>query len=765
MIRNKILFFLFGIFILLFGCRDDFNKFDRPEWLKGKLYTQLSDFPELSTFAECLELTGYSTIIDASGSYTVFSPTNEAFEKFFAENSAYNSIHDIPIKEYERIVKFHIVQNPWSKRQLQSLDIYGWIDTLDVNNNKPRGFKRSTLLLEDNRKYGIKSPGTLIVDTTKADYTRIVATDSRKYVPIFFSEYFDIYHLKSQDYEFYFNRPFEAGDNLYFANGKITSDEIKAENGIVYMIDEVVLPLKNAYQFLDNEEGTNSYSEFKALINEFPLFEYNGEKTLEQAGADQGFEVDSLFDLSFPDLTFDLANESTKPPKGTYGMPSKVSSRYHHGIIAPNNQAYESFLNEYFAVPGGWGSLEGAPDHIRKIIANSYLSFNPIYLSNIQEGFINGEMDNMKIDESDIIQKEFGSNCTFIGLNKAIVPRAFSSVTGPVYLRQGFSKVMYAIEQTKMLPTLKRKNENYLFFVESDINSSIDSSFIYSATTNSFFAYNTEDLDNITEAKISKTSLRTLLLNHIGMYPPRGLARKEFIPNMAGNYLIFNNETGEVSGTAPTTYGFEGSQAVSVFPKVLSIADNGTTYEIDNWFSFLQTPIYLKISNNYPEFHALLKKAGLTLESQYRYSFINESEFYTIFIPSKTAIENSNLNSLPVDELRNALLLHMVRGSLIFTDGNMQAGYYGTTRIDEKSTPFSTIFSNVYIEPQIDKIVFSGKNNSVFTEINESENTNILTALIINVGDDDEEVFPNIINNAVIHEIDKVLDFEELVTK
>lgn len=765
MIKNKVLFFLICILITAYGCRDEFNKYDRPEWLKGKLYTQIQDSPELSTFAECLELTGYNDIINVSGSYTVFSPTNDAFDAFFADNPSYNSINDIPIKELERIVKYHIVQNPWSKKQLRSLDIYGWIDTLDVNNDKPRGFKRSTLLLEENRKYGIKSPGEIIVDTTQAELTRIAATDFRKYVPIFFSEYFDIYNLSYKDYEFYFDRAFEAGDNLYFANGKIVSDEIKAENGIVYMIDQVVPPLKNAYQFLENKDGANSYSQFLELINEFPLFEYNKEKTLNQAGADQGFEVDSLFDLSFPELTFDLTKEKTVPPAGTYGMPANVSSRYHHGIVAPNNQAYEKMLNENFAIPGGWGSLEVAPDHISRIIANSYLSYNPIYLTDIQNGFINGEMDITEVDESHIIQKEFGSNCTFIGLDKAIVPRAFSSITGPVYLRRGYSKVMYAIEQTNLLPSLKRKNKDYVFFVESDLNTSLDSSLIYSSIKKEFSTITTTGGTDFTEFKLSKASLRTLLLNHVGIYQPKGLARKEFIPNMSGSYLIFNNETGEVSGTAPTTYGYEGSEIVPEFPEMLSEADNGITYDIDNWFSFLQTPIFLKISNNYPEFHNLLKKAGLTRESEYRYSFIKESEFFTVFIPSNSAIENSNLNSLPIDELRNELLLHFVRGSLIFTDGNMQAGYYGTTRIDEKSTPFSTIFSKIYIQPQIDKITIRGKNGASFVELIESENTNILTGIEINTGGDDEEVFPNIINNAVIHEIDKVLSFEELDAK
>ena len=46
---------------------------------------------------------------------------------------------------------------------------------------------------------------------------------------------------------------------------------------------------------------------------------------------------------------------------------------------------YNNFINEYLAIPGGWGNLETAPEHISRIIANSYLSFNPIYLTDIQK--------------------------------------------------------------------------------------------------------------------------------------------------------------------------------------------------------------------------------------------------------------------------------------------------------------------------------------------------------------------------------------------
>ncbi len=172
--------------------------------------------------------------------------------------------------------------------------------------------------------------------------------------------------------------------------------------------------------------------------------------------------------------------------------------------------------------------------------------------------------------------------------------------------------------------------------------------------------------------------------------------------------------------------------------------------------------MYVKISSQFPAFHALLVKAGLAISAEYRYNFLSDSEFYTVFAPTQAAIENAGLNSLPVAELRQVLLLHFVQGDLIFTDGNKNANYYETGRVDEKSTPYSTVYSKLYVEPGVDFIRFKNKNGVDYTTINESEFTNIFTSLNINTGEAQQQAFPSTFTNAIIHEIDKVLIFEEL---
>jgi uncharacterized surface protein with fasciclin (FAS1) repeats len=760
---QKILAFLF--ILVLWGCQDDIiDKYSRPKWLAGKVYTQLKAQPELSTFAKCIELIGYDKILDVSGSYTVFAPSNDAFTLFF-QNSSYKKVEDIPLAELAEIVKYHIVQNPWSKIQLRSLDVYGWIDTLDINNNKPRGFKRETLFLGKDLKYGIKPDlkNISIIDTLSTTWKRKAATDSRKYAPIFFKEYLDINDLKSSDFEFYFQRPFENPSDIYFAGAKIIGDEIFAENGFVYVIDKVVTPLKNAQEILKSNSSGQSYTSFLDLIYAFPQFQYNENKTFNQPGASQGFQVDSLFDLSYPELTFNINRENTKAPASASGLPYNVTIRYHHGLMAPTNAAFEEFINQYIAGGKNWGSLKETPRNIKRIIANTYMSTFPVYKTNLEEGFLNGESDLIRLDQSTIVQKQYGSNCTFIGLNKAIIPRAFKSVTGPVYQQRGYSRVMYAIESAGLSSALKRENQNYMLFVESDIKLSQDSSLFYNALTEQFSVFQISG-STYRQIGLTKNDLRNLIMGHIGTTNPKGLAKKEFIKNLGGNYLIINNQTGEIKGTATTMIGYMGAfPATNLKPRQISTnADNGKTFEIDNWFSFSSTDLYSKISASYPKFHNLLVTAGLALVKEYRYSFISESEYYTVFVPNDAAISKINTSAMTKAELQKFLLMHFVQGNIIFTDGNMPSGYYETARVDEKSTQFATVYTQLYIKTEPDKITIKGKSGNDFLVIPESPLVNIITSRTLGTG---TETIRNILATAVIHEIDNVLQYDALDTK
>lgn len=768
---------LIALFLLVFGgCRKDdtmTGKYAQPSWLAGGLFTHIKTNPELSTFAELLHVSGYDTIIDVSGSFTVFAPSNDAFKTYFQQNfNNYKSISDISKADAIKMVKYLLVQDSWTKLQLQSLDVYGWIDSLDLTNNVPKGYKRETLDMGLNKKYGVTYSKyylenstlhrTNLVDTTQSSWTRRIFTNSRKYAPIFYKQYFDIYNLSTSDYAFYFNRPFGNPSDLYYCNGLIVSNESFAENGVIYTIDQVVEPLKNGDEILSDNSHSSQYSDYYNLVNQFAEMDYNEVETNNQPGAKQGFSVDSLFNLSYPQLIFDINSEKTLPPKGDYIASNQLTVRYHNGIVAPTNQALSQLVSTYLAGGNNWGSLDAAPENVKRIIANSSLSANPIYETDIQKGFLNGESDIIKVDESSIVQKEYGSNCTFIGVNQPVVPRAFSSVTGPIYTRRIYSKVMYAIEQAGLLSALKRKDANYSFFVESDLNSSQDSSLMYNSLSKMFSVSTLAPA--VSTVNLSVNDLRILLMSHIGIDQPKGIARKEFIRNLTGNFLIFNNVTKEVRGTSTTRYGYHGSKVVNVIPqKISTIADNGTTYEISNWLNFSATSVYSILSTNFAKFHALLVKAGYSQDQLGKYSFMSDNQNYTVFAPSDDALSAINTNAMTKTELQNFILMHFVQGDLIFTDGSKSEGYYETCRIDESSTLYLTVYTKIRIIPGVDEITIPSKTSDPDVVITESDRTNFIAARSVRT-----TIAPTYINasgNGVVHEISKAILFSEVDTK
>jgi len=158
----------------------------------------------------------------------------------------------------------------------------------------------------------------------------------------------------------------------------------------------------------------------------------------------------------------------------------------------------------------------------------------------------------------------------------------------------------------------------------------------------------------------------------------------------------------------------------------------------------------------------LLDKAGLALEKEGRYSFINETSYYTVLVPSEEAILAADLQSVPVDELTQILKLHFIQGDLIFTDGKQLPGLYETMHIHESSTQYTTVFTKIKVQPGIDRIEIIDNSDALFTSVNESDNTNIIGSIVTIESEDIEEIYPNTVNNAVIHEIDKVLNPGEI---
>ncbi len=762
-LKNRFTRFL--LLILLSGmifsaCKDleDHEKYTKPEWLAGKLYTQISSFEDLSVFTSLLENTGYDTILDLTGSFAVFAPTDEAFQQWFEEHPELDGdVSNLPVGQQLSMVQYHILQNRWSKKQIQSLDIYGWIDRDDPNNDKPRAYKRQSIYQQPDRKYWIRrdDDAEYIIDSTESSEYKIVYSNSRKYLPLFYDEYFDIHDLNGEDYEFYYERSYEHG-KVYIANARTLNDEIPAENGFIYKIDQVIrLPL-NAEELLSMEHGGNTTSAFLDMIYEFPEFSANDQATFQQSEAKAGGKFDTLYNLDYPRLCFNIQEELT----GSSTSSSRYTLRYQNGMAVPSDDAFQDYINSVLTVNSGyphWPDFESVPVNVRRLILDAHMSNEPIYRSDFASGFRNNAGDRVFLNEGNIVYKYYGSNATFMILDEAIQPRALTSVTGPVYLRPGFSIMMYAMESSNTLSALKKINTDYVLFAPPDKRCLADSSLLLNWIPNQKNRYYFMALNRGTGMmeRVDNYTLKKRILNQVAISRPTGAARKEFIENLAGNFIVFDNVNNTASGGMENAFGYRGDSAVYSEPlRMEEETDNGITYQFNSWFRTPITGMFSRLSA-YPVFMELLLKAKLASDVYYNLPFLVDGAHYTVFVPSEEVLLNSGADTLSISDLQQFLKYHFVRGERIWTDGSKPSGRYETLRIDESSSPSKTLYSSLNIETGYDYINILRDDNSLYCNIPEhEEKTNIMAAFRIV----EKEPGPHdYIITGVVHEIDSVL--------
>lgn len=687
------------------SCQPEFEKFESPEWIEGKLFEQLQSIPGTDSFRVCLVKSGYDTLLNGSN-FTVFAPDNKAFEDFFASHPKYKSVFDIPQSELKILVKSHIIQNPWSRDQLQAANEDGWINKRDPENDKPWSFKRQTLNREGNRKYWIirESDGQArIVDSTESSIYKTVFQGSRKYVPIFFDQYMDLAEIGSRDFEFYFDRAYEPG-YMYMAGAQFSPIDHFAENGFIFILDRVVPALKNVEQLLESSEEGHDYSMFLDLIYQFPKFVTNEYQTNLQPGVEDGLEVPTLYDMDFEDLAFNIHQEFT----GDQTFDENTATRYHYGILAPNNNALQDLIDNVITVRSGdstrWPSFDLVPHHIKKIIINSHMSETPVYLTDIENGFLNKLWDTVLVDPASVIEKQYCSNASFMGLSKAIVPGAFSSVTAPVYLRPQYVGFMKGIELAGLGPVLKRRNANYSFYAVQ-VGENYFNNFDQAAAINR-------------------------LLNQVGTSVAKEIARKEYIPTLGGNFIIYDSTRRPTQLEEPTY--------------------NGKTYAARSFNWPRRGNLYWILKYDFPAFFELMEDAGLVDNTYGELIFVNLTEFHTVFVPSDEALSHYNTDTLSQEELQEFIKYHFVEGDIIFTDGNKKPDEYQTLRLDESSTPYMPRYSSISISPEPDIIRIFDQSDNPRCDIPEHwERSNIMFG----------RNNPNYQTFGVIHQIDSVLLF------
>jgi len=516
------------------ACTDDYDLDDPdnyPSWLGGSIYDAMKNPENLTnsqgnvltgTFTNYLRLIddlGYAETLAKTGSKTVFPANDEAFDRFYANNSW-------GVKRYEDLTDA-------MKKQLLYSSMLDNALLVEMLSNISDG---STAVMQGQ---ALKhTTGANVIDTITCLHGQAQMPANNSY----WQKYYDknlylvmdatrpmMVHFTQQqmtsnnitiegdnsDFEVITGTPYDEGENsAYIFRNKIISADVTCKNGYIHQMQDVLVPPGNLAEVIRNS-GESNY--FSRMLDRFsaPYYDANTTKNYnDYAVANNLAEIDSIFQKRYMSKHSQGGSLLTDPNQTSaqYVLPFDPGwNNYNNGtgedaskdiaaIFVPTDQA----MKEYFLPGGGGEFLINAFGKKANTEENLAENIDSIPLQNVQQ-IIGNLMQNSFVgtvpskfgrvmDEAndpmglslDVLNKnsdgsydvKIANNGVAYMLNTVFAPPSLIAVSAPVTLSENMRIMNEAVNDGKDRTTLALNlnyyayllamSANYAFFIPTD---------------------------------------------------------------------------------------------------------------------------------------------------------------------------------------------------------------------------------------------------------------------------------------------------------
>ncbi|MBP0903993.1 fasciclin domain-containing protein [Mariniflexile gromovii] len=694
------------IIISTFGCKPDPLEFARPNDLAGTIYSQLESMGNFNYYLQCIDKTEYKDPLVKGGSWTIFAPTDEAFEKFM-QAEGYTSVDDIPSSRLLHIVQYSIITSGWNtttltyypsqfyagsafKRRTQYQDTIATINTEDYNlyetaNTPPPGVYRI------DQSYGKIKPTTYFLQSyfdTKADF-------------------------QTSDYAFMFPGETFTDNGMKVFEANVSETNIVAENGMIYALDKVIEPRNTQYKNLTSEEYGGKYTRFKQLLERFAYMDFRGNLPNEATG-----EIEPLYYLNFLTgvtnnyLPFNPYDESY--PLLLNSVDRTLANAT--GLVVPTNDALEAYLQGDSILGQFYDSYDDMPlDVLGKFISTFFFTHFWTLCPSNQGETLNVGLQLVDYNINDVVDVKMCTNGLFVGIDKVYTNANFSTILGPLLLDPDYTIMLKAVKDLGIDVALQSrgsqfsvfgiKNDQYVNIADPNSDSrkisivayTADLSVIQIEVTGDPVAANNRryplDINSPTSADVAyvTNTLKDIVLNQI-VEKAVDLSSNNYYATKSGEFIYVSEGT-KVSGG--------GNINDPALVTSVRDTDNGKFYEMSRAIERPLKFTYGALVDNsatFSRFIEVMESTGGFVaipnnNNDKLVSFLNLSRTFTLLAPNNNAVnqaisdgvivEPSTVNSLPAleqaiakQDLLNFAKKHFIQQA-IPTDG-ITAGSYAS---------------------------------------------------------------------------------------
>ena len=464
-----------------------------------------------------------------------------------------------------------------------------------------------------------------------------------RFIPVFSYRFFDTKKLDAaSNYNYFYpNSTWKGTDGFNVSNAAVSEYEILADNGYVYIVDQVIEPLETIYTQLESNEN---YSIFFNLYNENTTYTYDATLS-KDFGAALG--ADSLFihthGTSLPAIAVEWY--STK-----YSDVANNASKA-YSVFAPSDVAMNNFFNNYWG-KGGYESLDDVDDLAMKYMLNQFIYENGIaFPDEITSGKVKNMYDMVfNFDPSKVKDKSMCVNGVFYGLSTIDTPVLFASVVGPAFRNKDCNYYLYMLSGAGLITAYSSQDTKYVLLVPT--NEQIESEDISLRTYADGSKLQQETEDGLSD--VSSSTMRSIVNMHTatGVDELKTNGVQVLATQTGFNYWYVKD--GKIASSAAYNQILEPDNNVEPFVEFTEVKNgndgwnNGKTYMYGGAALFQAQEgdglkHKLSVCNDvryvYYQFAQLLQKAGMIMSNDY---IIGLSGTHIIgFIPTNEAISTS----------------------------------------------------------------------------------------------------------------------------
>ncbi|MBP8067806.1 MAG: fasciclin domain-containing protein [Pedobacter sp.] len=723
------------LIIFLTGCRKkEFDEFyGRPENLGDPIYQQLQQKGNFTKFLECIDKAGYKETLSASGSWTVFAPTDAAFTKYLTDNS----IATITPELASSIVRYSMTYDGEKVEKLT-----------DFFSN--RGFVKNTAFRRRTVYYdfvydGTDNNGSPIKAVASNRNGSFVNTDfNNKNLPYYFTPFMGFSGLSQTDYTYFYPGSTYTGKNVGPASIVEGMNNIIAENGVIHVIDRVLVPPLSIDQYIGTKPD---YSVFKGLLDKFVSYNVNTDIS-------HRYEV-----LSGKAANVYVKNYSTllafSPNNENYlKVDANDAQQGSYSIFAPTNDAVNTFgknvllkywgkrnvknLNELYVV---------APDLIRDFV-NSHLFINTVWPSKFATS-LNALGDATRRSLSDVVDKQALSNGYLYGINKSQEANVFTTVYGNVNLDPDYSIMKQALNFFGLTIPLRTPTIRYMIVMIPDV-------------TLRRMGFNYDPFFPNAPIRGDNQAFRRILQTSIIPLGERG------VPNLNGSGILEASNGEYIKYNAGTLISAGTTDSVLVSKQNIPIDSTGTAINGASVYgrealTYTTLSIGRHIERNgtlttapYYDFFQYLRSSPLYTAATGAITGLTDGVFYTVFIPTKAAITQAvkdgilpgnvttgvpiynSTNALDINKVSRFIQYHIINKATVASDGQKTGEFESLLKNDGGDAAKITVTINTTSTLTLRDVA----NRTVNVLLGPSDASNVLS------------------NRAVIHQINNYLRYQ-----